>query len=183
MISIITVTFNSAHIIAEFLQNITNDSNDDIEIIIVDNNSMDETATIIKNNFPSVILIENEENQGFGTACNKGAEKARGDIIAFLNPDMHCTIAELQALGKYVDKGDIVAPNIINGAGASQQKVYSHPYQKNLAKDFQETDWLLGACMVMRKEKFKKFDENFFLFFPKLLSYLAHGKNVFYFIR
>lgn len=59
----------------------------DHQIIIVDNNSSDETYNELKDN-KDIIYIRNEINDGFGKACNKGASEAVGENILFLNNDI-----------------------------------------------------------------------------------------------
>ena len=58
------------------------------EIIVVDNNSSDESCTIVKLNFPDVKLIENKDNVGFSKANNQAVAVAKGEYICILNPDV-----------------------------------------------------------------------------------------------
>jgi len=58
------------------------------EIFVVDNNSADNTAEMVKNEFPRVKLIVNKENLGFAKANNQAIKKAQGDLVLLLNPDM-----------------------------------------------------------------------------------------------
>ena len=57
------------------------------EVIVVDNNSADESVEMVKEKFPQVRLIENKENLGFAKANNQRYEISKGRIIALLNPD------------------------------------------------------------------------------------------------
>src|SRR5438445_1455003 len=59
-----------------------------LEIIVVDNGSTDGSLGFVKARFPKVILIHNESNLGFSKAANIGAERAKGEYLAFLNNDM-----------------------------------------------------------------------------------------------
>lgn len=58
------------------------------EIFVIDNNSQDGTAEMIRADFPSVQLIANSENLGFARANNQAIRLAKGDFILLLNPDM-----------------------------------------------------------------------------------------------
>jgi GT2 family glycosyltransferase len=58
-----------------------------VEVIVVDNQSADESCKMVRDNFPGVILIENEENLGFSRANNQGIRIARGRYVLLLNPD------------------------------------------------------------------------------------------------
>src|SRR4030095_13150143 len=57
------------------------------EIFVVDNNSVDGSAELVREKFPEVIFIENQENIGFAKANNQAIARARGEFILLLNPD------------------------------------------------------------------------------------------------
>lgn len=57
------------------------------EIIVVDNNSGDDSIEHLRKRFPDVIVIENKDNAGFGRANNQGFDIARGKFTLILNPD------------------------------------------------------------------------------------------------
>jgi len=57
------------------------------EVIVVDNNSKDNSVNMVREKFSWVRLIANTDNTGFATANNQGIEIARGEYILFLNPD------------------------------------------------------------------------------------------------
>ena len=59
----------------------------DAEIIVVDNNSSDESCHMMKSRFPNIQLIENNENVGFPKGNNIGVANAKGEFICILNPD------------------------------------------------------------------------------------------------
>src|ERR1043166_7439520 len=59
----------------------------DSEVIVVDNNSADDSLRMLKDQFPEVICIENKVNAGFSKANNQGVAIARGEHVLFLNPD------------------------------------------------------------------------------------------------
>ena len=58
------------------------------EVFVVDNASSDGSSRMIREEFPSVRLIQNDWNAGFAYACNQAIRNASGDVILFLNPDM-----------------------------------------------------------------------------------------------
>ncbi len=89
-LSIIIVSYNVPYFLANCLESIySSDLIDlEIEIVIVDNNSVDNSVSLIKSLYGNkVVLIENDENIGFGNACNQGLEHSKGEYILFLNPD------------------------------------------------------------------------------------------------
>ena len=87
-LSIILVNYNVRHFLEQCLYSVQRAiSGIDAEVIIVDNNSTDDSVPFLKATFPTFIFIENEENRGFAVACNQGVAKAAGEYILFLNPD------------------------------------------------------------------------------------------------
>jgi Glycosyl transferase family 2 len=88
LISMVTVTFNSAEYIRGCFGSVAEDAATlGVEHIVVDNGSRDGSADIVRREFPAVVLVENGENRGFTAANNQGAEKAGGRYVVFLNPD------------------------------------------------------------------------------------------------
>jgi GT2 family glycosyltransferase len=87
-VSIIIVNYNTKDLLKKCLNSIINQtSNISYEIIVSDNGSQDGSIDMIKDEFPSVILVENNANLGFGTANNKGLSIAKGKYIFYLNSD------------------------------------------------------------------------------------------------
>ncbi len=85
-VSIITVTYNSAHTLKDCIHSVSSQSYDNIEHIFVDGNSTDNTVEIIKNHASSSIYIS-ETDKGLYDAMNKGLKLATGDLIGILNSD------------------------------------------------------------------------------------------------
>lgn len=86
-ISIITTTYNSAKTIADTITSVYNQSYSDIEHIVVDGNSKDNTLEIIKNTPNRVQKIISEPDDGIYDAMNKGIKIATGDVVGILNSD------------------------------------------------------------------------------------------------
>lgn len=87
-LSIIIVNWNTKDYLKDCLSSIFKSITElNFEVIVVDNNSADESVEMVKEKFPQVRLIENKENLGFAKANNQGYEISKGRIIALLNPD------------------------------------------------------------------------------------------------
>ena len=86
-ISIITVTYNSAKTISRCITSVNNQTYSDIEHIIIDGASSDDTLRIIKSLSNRVTKIISEPDNGIYHAMNKGIKLATGDIIGMLNSD------------------------------------------------------------------------------------------------
>jgi len=100
-VSIVIVTYNSEEQIKACLTSISRSSiKIRHQIIVVDNNSQDQTVEIIKSDFPAVHLIVSQTNLGFSKGVNLGARSALGDFILLLNPD---TVVLNSAIEKIVE--------------------------------------------------------------------------------
>jgi glycosyltransferase involved in cell wall biosynthesis len=86
-ITIITVCWNSAKTIADTVKSVDEQTYHDIEHIIIDGKSTDNTVEIVKSVGGRVTSIVSEEDDGLYDAMNKGIAKATGDIIGILNSD------------------------------------------------------------------------------------------------
>jgi len=85
LFSIITVTFNAGRWLERTIQSIIAQSYSDIEYIVIDGNSTDETQDIIKKYQSSITHCVSEPDKGLYDAMNKGLKAATGDYILFLN--------------------------------------------------------------------------------------------------
>ncbi len=99
-LSIIIVNYNVKDFLKQCLLSVEKAiKNIDVEVIIVDNNSVDNSCQMVKKQFPSFQLIENKENTGFSVANNQAIRIAKGEYILLLNPD---TIVEEDTFDKVV---------------------------------------------------------------------------------
>lgn len=88
-LSIIIVNYNTSQITRNCLRSIFNANipKKGIEVIVVDNASVDSSVQDIKKYFPKVTIIKNTDNLGFSKANNQAADIAKGDYLLFLNSD------------------------------------------------------------------------------------------------
>ena len=68
-----------------------------VEVIVVDNNSVDDSAAMVRQKFPEVKLIENHDNRGFAVANNQAISMSSGEYVLLLNPD---TVVEESTFSK-----------------------------------------------------------------------------------
>ncbi len=87
-LDIIIVSYNTAEYTKRAIQSVYDQTKaTDFNIIVVDNNSPDNSVDVIRDNFSDVILIESKQNLGFAGGVNLGAKAANSDYILLLNPD------------------------------------------------------------------------------------------------
>ena len=89
LVSVVIVTYDSAAVLPGCLESLEATAEVEIECVVVDNASADDSAAIARR--AGATVIENERNEGFGRACNRGAAAARGEVIVLLNPDTTVT--------------------------------------------------------------------------------------------
>ena len=92
----------------------------DTEVIVVDNDSKDDSCAMVRAKFPQAKLIENKDNKGFSKANNQGVAIAQGEYILFLNPDTVMPEDFFQRTLAYMDanpKAGALGPRLIDGKG------------------------------------------------------------------
>mgnify|MGYP006101813183 CR=1 FL=1 len=137
-ISIITISFNAKATIEKTLQSVANQSYKNIEHIIVDGGSNDNTKDIC-NSYTHISKIISEPDKGIYDAFNKGLKLATGDVVGFLNADD--TFYNENSIQDIVDafkhnRVDIVYGNLnyINEEGKIIRNWISRAYKKGLVK-------------------------------------------------
>ncbi|MBJ6367849.1 glycosyltransferase family 2 protein [Snuella sedimenti] len=180
----------------------------DAEIIVVDNDSSDNSCDMVKQLFPDVVLIKNASNYGFSKANNIGVSKAKGDYVCVLNPDTvvpEDIFIKLLDFSKTKEQLGIVGCKLIDGSGRylpeSKRNVpfLRRAFKKLLGstKDYYanqlcdgavgKVDVLVGAFMFMKRELYVSmggFDEDYFMYGEDIdLSYkvLRSGFHNYYY--
>jgi GT2 family glycosyltransferase/glycosyltransferase involved in cell wall biosynthesis len=103
--SVVIVSYNVAPLLEECLNSLyENRGSLNLEIIVVDNASHDDSPALVRTKFPGVRLIENFSNYGFPRGCNQGLKQATGRYIFFLNPDARLEKGALKTLFDFMEK-------------------------------------------------------------------------------
>lgn len=120
-LSIIILNYNVRYFLELCVLSVQNATqNIDAEIIVIDNNSQDDSCVMMKKCFPNVKLIENKENLGFPKGNNIGVAAAQGEYICILNPDTvvaEDTFTKVMAFAKKQKDLGIVGVKLIDGTG------------------------------------------------------------------
>lgn len=173
LISIIIVNFNGKHFLNDCLRSVLCQEYSQVEIIVVDNASIDGSVEFIKNNFPAVTVIDSTINLGFAGGNNLGVKNARGELIVLLNNDTVVHAGWLQGLVKaVVDKNIAVVSSLIKTEGIPDRY-----YEKNGSINFLghnimrifdvPTDIFFagGASLIFKKEIIGiPFDDEYFVY-------------------
>ncbi|MFH1745307.1 MAG: glycosyltransferase family 2 protein [bacterium] len=100
-VAIIIPNWNGAKFILDCLNSLSKIDYGNCEVVVVDNCSVDDSIELIKNNYPSVKIIQNKENLGFAGGCNKGIKYAlenNFDYVLLLNNDTVVDLTFLSAM-------------------------------------------------------------------------------------
>jgi len=181
-LSIIIVSYNTKNLLSQSLFSIyRNALGVNFEIIVIDNGSRDDSIQMLKENFPKVILVDNEQNLGFAKANNEGLLIAQGEFVLFLNPDTLILPGALKKTLEFLKKtpeAGIVGCKILNPDGSLQYSGRGFPgfwnyffesfflyklfpknrwmgkfYGTNFSyNQVREVDVVLGAFMMTKKE-------------------------------
>ncbi len=176
MLSIIIPVFNQASYTKACLEAllVTCGELQTYQVVIVDNGSTDETATVIENikNRMPIEYIKNGRNLGFSLGSNIGAQSAKGDTFVFLNNDTIPQPGWRKALEGCLNNRHIgiVGPRLlyphslkVNHAGyVTNQYVGFYAIYHNYPGDFhgvlkqRSYKALLGACIMIRRQTFEQ---------------------------
>ena len=198
LVSIIILNFNAGKLLLNCIESLTKLAYQNIELIIVDNVSTDNSQNQCKEKFPQVKLIQNEKNSGYCGGNNVGIKNANGEFIIILNPD---TIVESNLIDK------LLGAYNIHGEGLYQPKILSlenksilqstgnmiHVFgfgfardkgnqENNEIKETTKIGYAAGTCLFALKETFLKlklFDEFLFLYHDDLdIGWRASQKEI-----
>jgi len=113
IVSVIIVSYNTRVYTVEAVRSALKSTGfkpGEIEVILVDNNSPDDTVAYLKKHLPKVKVIANRENRGFGGGNNQAAKIAKGQYLLLLNPDAFLDKDSLKVLVDVLEKRkDIVS--------------------------------------------------------------------------
>ena len=198
LVSIIILNFNAGKLLLNCIESLTKLAYQNIELIIVDNVSTDNSQNQCKEKFPQVKLIQNKKNSGYCGGNNVGIKNANGEFIIILNPD---TIVESNLIDK------LLGAYNIHGEGLYQPKILSledktilqstgnmiHVFgfgfardkgnqENNEIKETTKIGYAAGTCLFALKETFLKlklFDEFLFLYHDDLdIGWRASQKEI-----
>lgn len=127
-LSIVIVNWNTVDYLKGCLVSIyENIKGISFEIIVVDNASSDGSSEMLRNNFPQVKLIANEENVGFAKANNQAIKESKGKYILLLNPDTLVSSGSINEMVDFMEanlKTAVSGPSLINEDRTPQRSAW-----------------------------------------------------------
>ena len=186
-LSYIIVNYRSSRELLRCLESIrASEFSGEKEILVIDNSDVDSGIPIVRETFPEINLIRNEENIGFGRACNQAAKLATGRHLFFVNPDATLDPQTTASLSCYLDdhpKAGAAGPKVLNQDGTLQfscrrfptiwsglfnryslftrlfpnNKYSRHYLMSNMDHNATQTvDWISGCCLMVKNDVFNK---------------------------
>ncbi|MBN1139088.1 MAG: glycosyltransferase family 2 protein [Anaerolineae bacterium] len=192
-LSIVIVSWNTCELLSRCLASIeTHPPASPYEVIVVDNASADGSARMVREGFPWVRLIENDENVGFARANNQGIRGSAGRFTLLLNPDTEVRDGALEILVNFLEnhpRTGAAGARLLNPDGTLQPSCHPAP---TLAREFwrlfhldaiypharypmhrwgqdrpRQVEVLQGACLLLRREALEQvglLDEDYFMY-------------------
>lgn len=182
-VSICIVTLQARDYLRDCLNSLNIDcSQYSREIIVVDNRSEDGTVEMLRRDFQSVMVIENDGNEGFVRPMNQAIRSAQGRFLLLLNPDTLIPPGSVDTLINFMEEhpeAGICGPKVLNEDGTLQKPcrrgeptpmaVISYftrldglfPHQKLFGgyllgyldeDEINQVDGVSGSCMLIRRE-------------------------------
>jgi GT2 family glycosyltransferase len=184
---VIIVNFNVKHFLEQCLFSVRKAiAGMPAEILVIDNNSTDESVEYLSPVFPEIKFIANKENTGFAKACNQGLKLSAGKYVLFLNPDTlvpeDCFVKCIDFFESHADAGAL-GVKMLDGRGRflreskrafpspitslyklfglsklfPRSKIFSKYHLGNLDENkVNKVDVLAGAFMMVKREVLEK---------------------------
>jgi GT2 family glycosyltransferase len=187
--AVVILNYNGEKLLLKFLPLVIKYTPPDIQLIVADNASTDNSLQLLKSNFPEVKILELASNYGFAGGYNEALKKVDAEYFILLNSDIEVTPDWTTSILEFMESHQQVAAcqpkilsyaakNIFEHAGAvgGYLDFLGYPFCRGRIFNFLEEDkqqynsnkeifWASGACMFIRKSAFENcggFDASFF---------------------
>ena len=187
-VAVVILNYNGRKYLETFLPSVIQYT-ENYEIIVADNASTDDSVFFLKNNFSSIKILQNTDNQGFASGYNTALKQVSAKYYILLNSDVEVTPNWIKPIIDLMDSDKSIAacqPKIRSfnekthfeyaGAAGGYIDWLGYPfcrgrvfdaYEEDLGQynDTKEIFWATGACMFVRASVFHEmggFDANFF---------------------
>lgn len=161
-ISIITATYNSVFTVVDAIESVNNQTYDNIEHIIIDGGSKDDTVSVVKRVGKRITTIISEPDKGIYDALNKGINAATGDVIGFMHSDdifYDDQVIKKIANAFTVNDTDSIYGDLEYVQKSDTNKVVRKWVSGNFTRNKIKNGWMPPhPTFYMKREKYQKFD-------------------------
>ena len=153
-VSIVIVTRNRSTILAQCLRSVFMQDYTPIEVIIVDNDSADDTIRMLASEYPSVIIIRQNKNMGAIEGRNIGVRQAKGDLCVFIDDDAEFT--DSQAIRKsteyflHDDRLSCLSMRVIDATDRIARKLIPRRDRREITDDSPAAMFVTTGCVIRR---------------------------------
>ena len=174
-LSVIIVNYNTADFLGRCLTSVARQTDVDVEVIVVDNCSKDGSPSFVREHFPWVRLMANDQNLGFSRANNQALKDCSGTYVYFLNPDTELRSGAFKNMVDFMESHPnigLAGTQLVNPDGSPQSSVeIRYPGQRHAKDELKglkgDIAWVMGSSMIARLEVLRGvdgFDEHYFLY-------------------
>jgi len=189
-VSVVIPHFNGMAILRDCLASLYGSTRLNLEVLLVDNASTDDSLAMVRREFPRVTILSLTQNRGFAGGCNVGIRAARAPLVLILNNDtihqngwLELLVAKLQsrleiaAVQPKIRSYQTRAAFDYSGAAGGEMDLFAYPFARGRIFEVLETDtgqydpwpeqifWASGTAFLARREFLLAaglFDETFF---------------------
>lgn len=207
LVTVSIVSFNSSQLIRDCLNDLLNFKyQNKIQIVVVDNASVDDSVAVIKKEFPQVKLIESKKNLGFAGGHNLVLKNFKSDFYLILNPDIRMDENVIDPMVEFMAGSDagVASCKVLNFDGSLQPNggdlpnflsVLSwlfnldilglpslHRNEINFYQKPHSVGWISGNFMMIKRkvvEKIGFLNEEYFMYFEDIDYCFKANKNNF----
>ena len=186
--SIVILNWNGSSFLKRFLPAVISCSEGNVEIVVADKGSTDDSKTVVETNFPSVVYLQLNQNFGFAEGYNQALGSLQADYFLLLNSDVEVTPGWLEPMFLLMESDPAIGicqPKILSldrpaefeyaGAAGGFLDRYGYPFCRgrilqDVEKDLGQYNpsipvtWASGACMMVRSSLWREcqgFDTDF----------------------
>jgi GT2 family glycosyltransferase len=127
-VAVAVISFNTREVLQACLDSVM--AAGAVETVVVDNASTDASAKMVRQRFPTVRLVANDANRGYGAAANQAIDACSSAVVLLLNSDTVLRPDALRALGAYLrahPRAGVAGPGLVHPDGSLQRSTYPFP--------------------------------------------------------
>ncbi len=189
IVKIVILNWSGVAHLRRFLPSVVSAAPADVEVIVADNGSTDDSVEVLRSEFPSVTVLRMDRNYGFAGGYNRALQRIEADYYVLLNSDVETPAGWLEPLVETLDRNPdvaVVSPKLISsedrrmfeyaGASGGYLDVLGYPFcrgrilrtveeDRGQYDDERDLFWVSGAAFCCRADVFHAlggFDDDFF---------------------
>jgi len=182
--SIVVIHRNGFEILFKCISSLVSAISSDDEIILIDNNSEDNSISMLKSTelYKKIKLIENKHNMGYGKSCNLGMRQGKGRYFLLCNNDISVDKSSLDKFHELMFHKNVglIGPQMYSSRGyrmnsygtipidlLSQLDLIGRPRRNKKINTFSQVEILRGACLAVNRgmvEEIGAYDEDFYFY-------------------